>query len=175
MNHSLVITAIGADRPGIVNELTEVLLNASLNVEDSRMSVLGGEFVVMLLVTGNEDSINSINQEKDNLANKLNLNLLIKPTTLRNSDGNHIRYKVTVEGADNPGIVHKLARYLSQHSINIVNMLTESTHAPHTGTPMFTVKMLIDIPTEHDIAQLETDFTALCDELSMDADFKPAD
>ncbi len=174
MNPSLVITAIGADRPGIVNELTEVLLNASLNVEDSRMSVLGGEFVVMLLVTGNQASIDSIKQQKESLAQKLNLNLLIKSTTSRNSNDDHLPYQITVEGMDNPGIVHKLARYLSQHNINIVNMHTASGHAPHTGTPMFTVNMLVDIPDKLDATQLENDFAELCDELSMDVEFKPA-
>jgi len=173
MNQSLVITAIGEDRPGIVNELTEVLLNASLNVEDSRMSVLGGEFVVMLLVTGSEASIEVIKQQKDTLANSLNLNLLIKPTTRRHSNDRHLSYNINVEGMDNPGIVHKLARYLSQHSINIVNMQTTSDHAPHTGTPMFSVNMQVDIPAELNTEQLENDFAALCDELSMDVEFKP--
>jgi len=172
MNQSLVITAIGEDRPGIVNELTEVLLNASLNVEDSRMSVLGGEFVVMLLVTGSEASIDAIKQQKDTLANSLNLNLLIKPTIRRHSNDNHQSYSINVEGMDNPGIVHKLARHLSQHSINIVNMQTTSGHAPHTGTPMFSVNMQVDIPVELNPEQLENDFAALCDELSMDVVFK---
>jgi len=171
MNQSLVITAIGADRPGIVHELTEVLLNAGLNVEDSRMSVLGGEFAVMLLVTGNETSLNSIKQQKASLSDSLNLNLLIKSTTKPNDSDEQARYKITVEGMDNPGIVHKLAHYLSHQNINIVNMQTDSGHAPHTGTPLFTVNMLVDIPTRQNIQQIENDFAALCDELNMDAEF----
>lgn len=75
---------------------------------------------------------------------------------------------------DNPGIVHKLANYLSQNSINIVNMQTDSGHAPHTGTPMFTVNMLVDIPSTQDIDQIQDEFADLCDELSMDAEFTSA-
>lgn len=172
MNQSLVITAIGADRPGIVNELTEVLLKAGLNIEDSRMSVLGGEFAVMLLVTGDKSAIDTINQQKDSLSTSLDLDVLIKLTISGNENDSFAQYKITVEGMDNPGIVHKLARYLSQHSINIVNMQTDSGHAPHTGTPMFTVNMLVDIPTGQIIEQVETDFAALCNELSMDVEFK---
>ncbi|MCK5262904.1 MAG: glycine cleavage system protein R, partial [Gammaproteobacteria bacterium] len=52
MNQKLVITALGADRPGIVDELSNTLLTHQLNIEDSRMSVLGGEFAILLLVTG---------------------------------------------------------------------------------------------------------------------------
>ncbi len=176
MNPSLVITAIGADRSGIVNELTEVLLNTGLNIEDSRMSVLGGEFAVMLLVTGDKTAVESIKQQQKSLSDSLKLNILIKPTTSDNSNNSHkyTRYRITVEGMDNPGIVHKLARYLSQHSINIVNMQTDSSHAPHTGTPVFTVNILVDIPGEHNIEQVKNDFIILCDELNMDARFKLA-
>lgn len=174
MNQSLVITAIGADRPGIVNELTEVLLNASLNVEDSRMSVLGGEFVVMLLVTGEESAIDAIKRDQQSISSSLDLSLLIKATTRSNPNENHSQYTIDVAGMDNPGIVHKLARHLSQHHINIINMQTQSSHAAHTGTPMFSVNMLVDIPDAQDVEQIETDFITLCDDLSMDVKFQPA-
>ncbi|VAW58023.1 Glycine cleavage system transcriptional antiactivator GcvR [hydrothermal vent metagenome] len=172
MNPSLVITAIGKDRPGIVNELTEALLNAQLNIEDSRMSVLGGEFAVMLLVTGSKTSISAIEQNKDALSNSLNLNLLIKATSSQPDTTGYSRYKITVHGMDNPGIVHKLAHYLSQQSINIVNMQTESRHAPHTGTPLFSVHMQVDIPTRHEINHVQDEFCNICDELNMDAEFE---
>jgi len=174
MNQSLAITAIGEDRPGIVNELTEVLLDADLNIEDSRMSVLGGEFAIILLVTGNDASIKSIQQKKDELENTLNLSLLVKSTTSRSKNNDLASYTIRVEGMDNPGIVHKLARYLSQQGINIVNMQTKSSHAPHTGTPIFTVDMLVDIPAAQNIEQVQDEFTKVCDELSMDAEFKAA-
>lgn len=174
MNQSLAITAIGEDRPGIVNELTEVLLNANLNIEDSRMSVLGGEFAIILLVTGNDASIQSIQQKKNELETALNLSLLVKSTTSRRKNNDLASYTIKVEGMDNPGIVHKLARYLSQQGINIVNMQTQSSHAPHTGTPIFTVDMLVDIPAAHNIDQVQDEFTKVCDGLSMDAEFKSA-
>ena len=50
MDEQLVITALGDDRPGIVDELSNALFKHKLNIEDSRMSVLGGEFAVLLLV-----------------------------------------------------------------------------------------------------------------------------
>ena len=47
MSEQLVITALGDDRPGIVDELSNALFRHNLNIEDSRMSVLGGEFAVL--------------------------------------------------------------------------------------------------------------------------------
>ncbi|MCZ6710963.1 MAG: glycine cleavage system protein R, partial [Gammaproteobacteria bacterium] len=46
-----VISAIGRDRPGIVNELSQAVLDLDLSIEDSRMTVLGGEFAVLMSVT----------------------------------------------------------------------------------------------------------------------------
>ncbi|HDJ86419.1 MAG TPA: glycine cleavage system protein R, partial [Chromatiales bacterium] len=43
MNNLLVVSALGQDRPGIVNELSLAILNCGCNIEDSRMTVLGGE------------------------------------------------------------------------------------------------------------------------------------
>lgn len=171
MTQSLVITAIGEDRPGIVNDLTEILLDASLNIEDSRMSILGGEFALILLVSGNAESISSLNAEQGTLEQRLKLKLLIKPTSQKVDRDDTIPYLITVEGMDNPGIVHKLAHYLSQQSINITNLQTHSSHAAHTGTPMFSVDMQVDIPASADLEQIQDGFDKTCDELSMDAEF----
>ena len=44
-----VITAVGPDRPGLVQTLTSALLEASGNVADSRMINLRGQFALILL------------------------------------------------------------------------------------------------------------------------------
>ena len=59
MSVELVITALGEDRPGIVDELSNVLSTHQLNIEDSRMSVLGGEFAILMLVSGASNSIDA--------------------------------------------------------------------------------------------------------------------
>ena len=44
--------AVGRDRPGIVQVISEVLLDHRLNIEDSQMTILGGHFATMLIVSG---------------------------------------------------------------------------------------------------------------------------
>ncbi|VAW67203.1 Glycine cleavage system transcriptional antiactivator GcvR [hydrothermal vent metagenome] len=171
MNQSLVITAIGEDRPGIVNELSRTLLDAGLNIEDSRMSVLGGEFAVMLLVSGSSTAINTIEKAAEHLSESLNLKLLIKATSQPEKTETHSACTIRVEGMDNPGIVHKLTEYLSRNHINIINMQTSSSHAPHTGTPLFSVQVRVNIPPAQDINSFQAEFTELCDALNMDTEF----
>ena len=42
---------MGADRVGIVDELSGILAERKGNIEESKMAVLGGEFAVMMLVS----------------------------------------------------------------------------------------------------------------------------
>ena len=175
MNDFLVLTAIGGDRPGIVDELSSVLLDANLNIEDSRMSVLGGEFAIILLISGSTDALNAFKQQQQKLEQTLNLSLLIKATHSRSVEGKQVPYSIKVVGMDNPGIVHRLTRFLSEHKINIEDLETESYPAPHTGTPMFAVYMTVDIPGDIATSKLRDDFIDLCDEQNLDTHFAPVE
>jgi glycine cleavage system transcriptional repressor len=174
MNDFLVLTAIGEDRPGIIDQLSSLLLDTELNIEDSRMSVLGGEFAIILLLSGSASALHSLQQQQTKLEQTLNLSLLLKTTQQRRSKSRQTAYGIKVVGMDNPGIVHSLTGFLSAHKINIEDLQTEAYPAPHTGTPMFAVTMSVNIPAELDTGKLTEDFIALCDEQNLDTFFAPA-
>ena len=50
MKNYLVVSALGEDRPGLVNELSRVILECDCGIVDSRMTILGGEFAILLLI-----------------------------------------------------------------------------------------------------------------------------
>ena len=51
MAQLIVLSAIGSDRTGIVQDITEVILNCGGNIEESRMTTLGNEFAMLMLVS----------------------------------------------------------------------------------------------------------------------------
>jgi len=170
MTAKLVISALGADRPGIVNELSNIVFSHGLNIEDSRMTVLGGEFAMLLLVAGEQSSLDALLSESEKIERVLQMRLLIKPTTEAGPIANTVPYAVEVAALDNPGIVHNIASFFSGRNINIVNLQTERYAAPHTGSPMFALHMTIGIPADTNIAQLREAFMDVCDELNLDAE-----
>jgi len=172
MSNLLVITALGEDRPGIVDDLSRVLLEHELNIADSRMSVLGGEFALILLVSGSSDALQAVQQQAEDLEKSLHLKLLFKSTSDRNTADTAHTYIISVDGMDNPGIVHRLSRFLSARKINIEDLQTSSYHAAHTGTPMFAVDMTIGIPADVADEQIRDKFMELCDENNLDASFE---
>jgi glycine cleavage system transcriptional repressor len=169
MHEQLVITALGADRPGIVGELTNTLNANQLNIEDSRMSILGGEFAILMLVGGSSESIENITKKTDELEKQLNMRLLVKPTTSKSDDVVLAPYNVEVVSIDHPGIVNEIANFFSSRKINIVDLDTSRYPAAHTGTPMFALHMVIGVPPEQSITALRDEFITMCDELNLDA------
>ena len=58
MTHYLVVTAIGTDRPGIVNEVTRHVSGCGYrNIVDSRLGIFGNEFTFIMLLSGGWNSL----------------------------------------------------------------------------------------------------------------------
>ncbi|PIE43642.1 MAG: glycine cleavage system protein R [Gammaproteobacteria bacterium] len=163
----LVITAIGSDRPGIVNDLAKVCVEYQSNIIDSRMTVLGGEFAVIMMIDCQPQKQQSLQSAISATSEKLGLTTVIKTTTPR-AEVETISYSVTVVALDNPGIVKDIAGFFSERSINIEDMQTGTYSAPHTGTQMFSLKMVVNIPTGTRLAELKDNFFDFCDDRNLD-------
>lgn len=174
MSKHLVITAVGDDRPGIVNDLTKHISSSGCNIADSRMSILGGEFALILLLSGNWNDIAKIEESLPRIADDLGLSVTIKRTEPRNQQGNLLNYHVDALAMDQPGLVHKVTEFFSSRSINIESLNTDSYNAAHTGTPMFSITMTVSIPAEQSISQIREQYMNFCDEMNMDGMIEPA-
>ncbi len=170
--HFLVISAIGTDKPGIVNELARACARNQCSIIDSRMTVLGGEFAVMMMASGAQAGITALEQQIPPLAEALGLTTIVKRTIPRQLKP-AIAFNVNVIALDNPGIVHEIANFFSSQHINIDDLETGTYAAPHTGTRMFSLDMKITVPPTVKIAVLREDFLTFCDNLNLDASIDP--
>jgi glycine cleavage system transcriptional repressor len=143
-----VLSALGPDRPGLVAEVTHYLTERGVNVEDSRMAVLGGEFGILTLVSGTADQLTRVEKELGELEKKTGLGLLIRKTK---SPEEHRRAAavpcvITVEALDQEGIVRAIASGLHEVGVNIVSLETTAYEAPVTGSPLFRLEARVDVP-----------------------------
>lgn len=174
MKKHIVLSALGKDRPGIVNQLTRAILDAGGNVEDSRMTVLGGEFAVILLISGAWNSIAKLETQLPAIEKKLDLTLTARQTEPRALKQNMVPYAVDVVTMDHPGIVNEMAEFFSMREINIEDLSTWTYAAAHTGTPMFSMSMTVSVPASLSIGNLRDEFTRFCDRMNVDATLEPA-
>lgn len=144
----LVLCALGADRPGLVAEVTRYVKERGCNLEDSRMSILGGEFGMLLLVSGGEEPIARVVDDAGALRASAGVQLIVKPTR---SPEEHRRAAVlpclvVAEALDHHGIVHAVTAALHAMGINIVSLDTTAYNAPITGSPLFRLEARVDLP-----------------------------
>lgn len=170
----LVISALGHDRPGIVKDLTRPISDSGGNILDSRMTILGGEFAILMMVEGGWEIIAKLESQLPTLQERLKLTIVSRRTDPQQPQGQAMPYTVNVVSLDHPGIVNQLAEFFSGRNINIQDLYTDSYNAAHTGTPMFTATLIVNIPGNLSIAQLREEFFTFCDNLNIDGIIEPA-
>src|SRR6185436_1701207 len=118
MKRWFALSAIGPDRPGIVADLAELIYECDCNLEDSSMTILGSEFAVLLLLTGEGDDVERrLSSGCKRLEWEKRLTVFFRPL-----QGEPIPYAVSQHaqsfalqavGVDKAGIVAKVARCLA--------------------------------------------------------------
>ena len=170
----LVISALGADRPGLVAEVTEYVHGHSGNVEDSRMAVLGAEFGILLLVSGTPDEIAAIERDIHIVREKTSLEVVTRRTK---SPEEHRRAAtipclITAEALDQEGIVRSVSRALCHVGVNIVSLETTAYEAPVTGSPLFRMEARVDIPTGVTIGKVRKAMDEVAEQENLDIDVR---
>jgi glycine cleavage system transcriptional repressor len=173
MKRWFALSAIGRDRPGIVADLAELIYECDCNLEDSSMTILGTEFAVLLLLTGEGPDIEGrLSAACKRLEWEKRLTVFFRPL-----DGEPVpygaqekaaRYELQAVGVDKAGIVAKVARCLADHRVNITEMGTQSRPEPGTGTPIYTMRVVMDVPSTVDERTLRQRLDGVAAELHID-------
>ena len=178
-----ILTAIGADRSGLVDEVSRYIFDRGGNIEDSRMVNLRGQFAVMMLVAGDEGVIGRLRGEQSRLAESSGLQVDVRPASQpgvggaahagpKASDAMTFRFLATA--VDRAGIVHSISHLLRELNVNIESLETRLTAAPYTGAPVFEMESILSVPRATPLSQLRQKLGAMCDEMNMDWELKPA-
>ena len=161
---SLVFTAIGPDRPGIVDELSSVVNANGGNWLESRMARFCGQFAGIVRIECEES-------QSDVLLNALKdikrLNLV---TTDPEDHCPLPNETVTLElvGLDHPGILSEISRALAKHSVNVEKLHTECISAPMGGGSLFKATAVIGLPEDVRLNDLKGQLEQIAADLMVD-------
>ena len=173
MKELIVISAIGSDRIGLVADVSRIILDCGGNVLESRMTALGNEFAILLLVSGHWHTLTKLENEFKKLSDAASLTISVRRTIERSPRPNTLTYSVDAVCLDQPGVLYNLAVFFTSRGIDIADVSTRNLVASHTGATMFTVQLLIHIPNKIQIASLREEFMELCDRMNLDAILEP--
>lgn len=132
---SLVITLVGEDKPGIVDEISGVVLAAGANWEESRMARLAGKFAGILRIS--VDAANASELAKALTALDAHGLTVVVEAGSAGPERHFRAIGLELVGHDHPGIVREISRVLVERGVNIEEFETELTSAPDSGDVLF--------------------------------------
>jgi len=180
MRSWFALSAIGADRPGIVADLAELIYECDCNLEDSSMTILGSEFAVLLLLTGEGEGVEQrLSAACKRLEWEKRLTVFFRPlegAPIPFGARHHARrYQLQAMGVDKAGIVAKVARCLAEERININEMRTHSRPEPGAGTPIYTMQIRMDVPEATDESALRRKLEQIAANLNIEITLHPSE
>ncbi|WP_111979649.1 glycine cleavage system protein R [Algibacillus agarilyticus] len=126
MSEQLVVTSIGTNRRGMVNEITSLAAANELNILYSRMAIMGNEFTYVMLVEGSSMRINRFESAFINLCARLDLMSVVKRTSNHRKQEIEQRCgKLTYTALDKPGLLSKFTQYFAQQGVSLANLRCE--------------------------------------------------
>ena len=173
MKRWYAMSAIGRDRPGIVADLAELIYESDYNLEDSRMTILGSEFAVLLLLSAkDEEAERRLAAGAKRLEWETRLTVFIRPLEApppaAGDQPSGVPLECMVTGVDRAGIVARVARTVADHAANITDLHSELRPEPESGTPIYTLRLRLVLRPGADAAPLRQALDRVAADLGVD-------
>lgn len=173
----VAFTFIGKDRPGIIAEVCRTLFETNCNIEDTTMTILEGEFAMILIATvPSRDAGKKMDRAFSRLRSRWGLNCFSKEIARgvvrgeKHPPGTQ-SYVISVAGRDRTGIVYETSRLLAKYKLNITDLNSKILGGPKRS--IFTMILEVDIPKRFNIKRLEPSWRKLRKRLGLDISVRP--
>ena len=171
METKFIMNAFSKDRPGIVADITEVIYENGCNLEDSTMTTMLDEFVIILLFAGKGDGLkDQLLKDCRRLEKEKGITAFIRSVDAKEK-GKQIDFitkTINVEGNDQTGIVFKVTRFLANNNINIENLTSRRFTSPESGTTIYFMEIKVQVPEKISVEDLKKGLSQVGEELNLD-------
>ena len=138
----LILTVIGQDKAGLVEQLATVIASHQGNWMASNLSHLGGYFAGILQLEVPEEHLFGLTTELERMSD-----LDIKIQQGLDSElhlDKQLQFVIT--GNDRPGIVRELSSVIKHKGANITHFESSKQSAPNWGVPLFHAIATVELP-----------------------------
>jgi glycine cleavage system regulatory protein len=174
---TLVMTVIGADRPGLVQMVAARVADHGGNWLESRMCRLGGQFAGILRVevamVERDELVNALRTlEVDGLRIIIHAELGAGATGGAGAGG--MLATLELVGQDRPGILRSVSGVFAQHGVNVEELASERVSAPMGGGTLFQARATVLVPNRAKLAEVRADLEKIAADLMVDLKIHPA-
>ncbi len=162
MRH-VVISFLGKDRPGIVDNLATIIKQHKGNWQTSSMRHLSGHFAGILEVLVAQANVEQLVNDLQNIAG---LNVQIEISEPKTHTDKTIRLDLTAN--DRQGIVGEISAVIHKEGGNLVKLASSQGSAPHSGQSIFKASAKIAIASDEHVDSLVKALENIADDLIVD-------
>ncbi len=167
MNKSVVITVVGADRPGLVELLANTLVEHDANWLESRMADLAGRFAGIVEASVADARLDQLIGALDKLEAQ-GLKVTVDVGESAHDTGEFHTMHLELIGQDRVGIVREIAAALAKNGVSIEQLQTETESASWSGEALFRARAELRVPRHLAMEALQQDLEVIADELMVD-------
>ena len=167
METSYIITFIGDDRPGLVEQLSRVIEENRGNWHESQLSQLGGKFAGLVLVSLPQGSAQGLETALKALSAS-GISVRVTPTSAGQTISSARKITLTIIGPDRLGIVREISQALASHQVNVVEMDSQVSSAPMSAEMLFKARIDAQIPPNTDIDELSDTLDEIANSMTLD-------
>ncbi len=138
----LILTVIGQDKAGLVEQLATVIASHQGNWMASNLSHLGGYFAGILQLEVPEEHLFGLTTELERMSD---LDIKIQQG-LDSEIHPDKQLQFVITGNDRPGIVRELSSVIKHKGANITHFESSKQSAPNWGVPLFHAIATVELP-----------------------------
>lgn len=169
MAEDILLIATGNDRPGVMDELSQFLLDCGGNIIDSRSAIMRGKFALLLLVRAEADAVQLLHRGLSGLAQSDIHVEIHTPDPAGASDESAYPFIFLASGKDQAGVLQRISHLMRVLNVNIANVRTWVAR-----DQTFRIQLDLAVPRETPIAMLQDYLSYLCKELGITGELKEA-
>jgi len=162
---TLILTVAGADRPGLVAAVADVVDAHGGNWENSSLAELAGTFAGVIEVSVAAEHAADLEQSLRGLDGLLTVAVHTGSDAAASDDR---LLEIQVLGNDRPGIVREISGVLNAHALSIEELATETRDAAMAGGRLFEASVTAKVPASVDLETLQADLERLASEIQVD-------
>ncbi len=168
MARALVLSVIGEDRPGLVEELAQLIDRFEGSWDESRMARLAGHFAgVVQIHLPDEQAAGLIAALPGLAAAGLQASVVDSDWSMASVD-HRDSFRLELVGQDRPGIIREISRALAALGVSVQDLRTVVESAPMSGERLFRAQAELAPPANVPLEEIRAALEQLADELMVD-------
>ncbi|MDO8959414.1 MAG: ACT domain-containing protein [Rhodocyclaceae bacterium] len=161
----LILTVIGDDRPGLVEELASAIAAHEGNWLEASMAHLSGKFAGIVRVAVAAGQVEPL---KAALAKLVGLKVSAEVAAEEKSALAGRRLTLDLVGHDRIGIVREVSQVLARHAVNVEELATHTSSAPMSAEILFHAQAELLTAPDFNVQALKADLERISDDLMVD-------